>query len=293
MKTMLLADIHESEEHWSRLVEAVAVEKPELVIVAGDLLPKYDGIQAQLAKLPLIRERAGDISRMGAELIITAGNDDNQLALPALRQGETDLLWHDVTARSKPLRGYEFCGAPWVRDYPFPYKYWVAAESEADPGLNPLQLGPPALLDRENEISLIKDWPAFLAGRPAIGQYLSQIAERVNNMASSIWLIHNPPSGLGMDRCGSGDYVGSPAVRGFLARNQPFLAIHGHIHEAPEQPGGRWYAFLGATLCLQPGQGLRRLHYVTCQLKGTLLGELRHSIFGPARGRLSWNLKDQ
>jgi Icc-related predicted phosphoesterase len=45
----------------------------------------------------------------------------------------------------------------------------------------------------------------------------------------------------------------SKAIYNFLERNQPLLSLHGHIHESPD-PSRSWYAKLGSTLCIQPGQ---------------------------------------
>jgi Icc-related predicted phosphoesterase len=42
------------------------------------------------------------------------------------------------------------------------------------------------------------------------------------------------------------------------------LSLHGHIHESPEV-SGRWYAKLGRTICIQPGQ-LDEFTYVTIDL---------------------------
>ncbi|MDP3105392.1 MAG: hypothetical protein Q8M95_12400 [Candidatus Methanoperedens sp.] len=43
------------------------------------------------------------------------------------------------------------------------------------------------------------------------------------------------------------------AIYNFLKKYQPKLSLHGHIHESPEITG-RWYAKLGRTTCIQPGQ---------------------------------------
>jgi Icc-related predicted phosphoesterase len=47
--------------------------------------------------------------------------------------------------------------------------------------------------------------------------------------------------------------VGSKAVYDFIEKNQPLLALHGHIHESPQMTG-KWFAELVKTACIQPGQ---------------------------------------
>ena len=67
-------------------------------------------------------------------------------------------------------------------------------------------------------------------------------------------MLHQPPSGLGMDICEDGRQVGSPTVQRFITDHQPLLGCSGHIHESPYRPGGRWMAQVGRTVWVQPGQ---------------------------------------
>lgn len=87
---------------------------------------------------------------------------------------------------------------------------------------------------------------------------------RPKNVAQSIYVIHMPPCKLGLDESGNGRKVGSKAIYDFLLKYQPKLSFHGHIHESPEV-SGRWYAKLGNTICVQPGQ-LDALTYVVVDL---------------------------
>jgi len=84
-------------------------------------------------------------------------------------------------------------------------------------------------------------------------------------MSHSIYVIHMPPSRLGLDVCANGSEVGSKAIHNFLERNQPLLSLHGHIHESPET-SGKWRAKLGNALCIQPGR-LTPFTYVTIDLE--------------------------
>ena len=53
-------------------------------------------------------------------------------------------------------------------------------------------------------------------------------------------------------------------------KNQPFLSLHGHIHESPEM-SGVWKANLGKTICIQPGQ----IHRFTCAIIDTETREIQ------------------
>ncbi len=280
MKIMVLADIHQAKSKWGELIEAVKEETPELVAVAGDLLPKENGILEQLSFLPTLREYVEAIRKTGAEMVFIPGNDDNQLAVPEMEKGDKEGLWHYVSDRVKEIKGYEFCGCPWVRDYPFGYKHWVAPERAVEVYTAPVQLGSPVHINYKNEIEEIPDLKEYLSRKPSIQESLESMAKQLKDISNSIWLIHGPPAYLDFDLCGSGDRVGSPAVYEFLWEKQPLLSVHGHIHEAPECNGNIWVQQLGRTVCIQPGQMDRGLYYVTFTLQEGSVSNMIHSIYG-------------
>lgn len=63
----------------------------------------------------------------------------------------------------------------------------------------------------------------------------------------TLMVCHTPPHGTRLDRLVNGTPVGSPAVRAFLERRQPDVAVVGHIHE------GRGMDHVGSTLVLNAG----------------------------------------
>jgi Icc-related predicted phosphoesterase len=123
----------------------------------------------------------------------------------------------------------------------------------------------------------------YLTTKPSIANELDQLKKqlRAGEMERSIWMVHQPPSGLGMDICADGRQVGSPTVLSFIQQNQPLLGCSGHIHESPYQPGGRWLARAGKTVWVQPGQVERQLHYVGLEITGRIsVTKITHSLFG-------------
>lgn len=124
------------------------------------------------------------------------------------------------------------------------------------------QLGT-GLLSTQEGFQEIKDWPAYARSLPTLHDELTSLV-RPQNMNKTIYVIHMPPARLGLDKCYSGVEVGSRAVYDFIKKNQPLLTLHGHIHESPQMTG-KWFAKLGKTICIQPGQ-LDDLTYVTIAL---------------------------
>ncbi len=283
MKVLALADVHQSERHWEMLVDAVEKEKPALVLIAGDLLPKYEGILAQVTFVPRLREHAAAIKSAGSELILILGNDDNQLVVPEMEKADREGLWHYIPDRVRKIKGYEFCGCPWIRDYPFAYKYWVAPDGPGEIYIDPVQLGPPAEISEANEIEIIEDLEDYLASKLSVTESLEGMVEQVEDLGRSIWLIHDPPSYLELDLCATGSRVGNPAVYRFLEEKQPLLSLHGHIHEAPVYNNGIWVARVDKTWCIQAGQTEPALSYTTFDLIEGAVYNLRHSLYGKLR----------
>lgn len=103
---------------------------------------------------------------------------------------------------------------------------------------------------------------------------LTAVLERghaaVADAARRLMICHTPPFDSRLDRLMNGTPVGSPAVRAFLERRQPELAIVGHIHE------GRGIDRVGDTVVVNPG-ALRDGGYVVVTDDGVgLAAELRN-----------------
>ncbi len=120
------------------------------------------------------------------------------------------------------------------------------------------------LLSTLNGWEEIEDWYAYAKTLPTIEDELGKLV-RPMNLEQSVYVIHMPPYKLGLDNCANGVEVGSKAIYAFLQTYQPKLSLHGHIHESPEF-SGKWYAQLGNTICIQPGQ-LSPFTYVTIDLQ--------------------------
>jgi Icc-related predicted phosphoesterase len=139
-------------------------------------------------------------------------------------------------------------------------------------------------LDERGEFVPLENLVQHLSAKPSIKQELDRLKQQLEEgeMRRSIWMIHQPPSDLGMGICRNGQRAGSPTVLQFAADNQPLFGCSGHIHESPYQAGGNWVVHVGRTVWVQPGQIDFQLHYVTLEITKTLgINSVRHSIFGP------------
>ena len=86
---------------------------------------------------------------------------------------------------------------------------------------------------------------------------IEKLAGTIKNMERAIFNFHDPPYGTMLDyapklrdmrqSAGETEHVGSKAVAEAIKKYQPFLGLHGHIHES------RAAQKIGRTFCVNPG----------------------------------------
>jgi Icc-related predicted phosphoesterase len=102
-----------------------------------------------------------------------------------------------------------------------------------------------------------------------LAQWLDAAHAEVRDCASLLLVAHNPPLDTTTDRMGSGQHVGSRAVRAFIERVQPDVCLTGHIHEA------RAVDAIGRTQIVNPGALSRGGYAVITLDHGRLTAELK------------------
>jgi Icc-related predicted phosphoesterase len=283
MKLILTSDLHQWIAKWKDLVNLVRKAQPRFVLVAGDLLPKLGGHAEQRDFFPALRRYLLEMKDAATvTVLLYLGNDDHHTLEPLLDALASDELCVNLNGRVHREAGLVFCGVNKVRDYPFGYKHWCVRDG--DFAACPIQFcGEGLTLDEAGEYVPLTSLDEYLAGKPSLGEELDRVVRqlRAGEMERTVWMIHQPPSDLGMDLCSNGQRVGSPTVLEFIRHRQPLLGLSGHIHESPHQSGGAWAARVGRTSWFQPGQVDRRLHCVVVELgDGLDLVSARHGLFG-------------
>jgi Icc-related predicted phosphoesterase len=283
---ILTSDLHQRIGKWDDVVKLVELERPRFVLIAGDLLPKEGGHKAQKQFFRPLRRH---LQRMKESTSLTVflylGNDDHHILEPLLDDLESQELCVNLNGRVHREEGLVFCGMNRVRDYPFGYKHWCA--TDGDYIKCPEQFcGEGLTLDKRGNFVRLDNLLDYLSAKPPLGEELERVKKQLHagEMERSIWMIHQPPSSLGMDICGNGQQVGSPTVSKFIRKYQPLLGCSGHIHESPYQPGGRWMNRIGRTIWIQPGQMDDRLHAVSLEITDDLeVRNITHSAFGESK----------
>lgn len=252
-----VSDLHGSEHRYNALLDAILVRKPAVVFMGGDLFPHRNSsnhTHGDFANDYMLRSFSRLSEEMGCnypDIFLIPGNDDRRSEEPFLIAGEKQHLWIYIHMRLAVLGHYNVFGYACVPPTPFKLKDWERYDVSryTDPGcLAPnegIRTVPP---DNDPE------WSTIAAD-------LVQLTDG-QAMENAICLFHSPPYNSYLDRAALDGksfnhvpldmHVGSIAIERFITEKQPYLTLHGHIHESARITGhwkqqfGRTWAFSAA-----------------------------------------------
>lgn len=178
-------------------------------------------------------------------IYLILGNDDPRIEEERfVRLGETG-VWHYLHNRKDDFSGFTFFGYSNVPPTPFRLKDWERYDVSryVDPGCIPPDEG-------------------FRTMAPDVDLSYATILEELKQltgqgpMGKSVFLFHSPPYKTYLDRAGLDGMmvdhvpmdvnVGSIAIMRFIEERQPWLTLHGHIHES-SRITGHWLQQFGQT----------------------------------------------
>jgi uncharacterized protein len=243
------SDLHGSERRYESLLAAIGDERPEAVLLGGDLLP----FQAQEE---FTRDLAGRFSslrtRLGSRyprVLLIFGNDDPRALEPVFAEYEAEGLWTVLHNRCTDVGAQRIYGYPYVPPTPFMLKDWERYDVShyVDPGCISPEEGFRSVPIEASE-----------SRYSTIALDLERLAG-ADDLTRAILLLHAPPYQTKLDRAAldgkSIDHapldvnVGSIALRRFIEARQPLITLHGHVHESARLTG-TWKDHVGRTLLL-------------------------------------------
>lgn len=262
MRILFTTDLHGSQWKYDRLLRVAQAHQADVVINGGDMLPKDGDLFDQDKFITgCLDAHFAQFNEAGIPYLCYPGNDDLMVFDPLFEEiCQKYPFVLNLAQKRISIHAFEFIGMNWVVDYPFRLKDRCRIDTVEYTFQEQYGTG---LLSTHEGWQEIPDWPAYARSLPTIQDELDRLV-LPDDPTRAIYAIHMPPSGLGLDKCSHGEAVGSKAVYRFLQRLQPRLSLHGHIHESPET-SGKWFANIGQTICIQPGQ-LEPLTYVTIDL---------------------------
>ena len=273
------SDLHGQGALYEQLVALVAVRRPRVVLIGGDLSPHAGGADGVAHQRVFLQGSLVEFARRvreaspTTELALLMGNDDWAANLDCLDAHHGTLWWH-LHDRVLPIDQVPVAGLAWVPITPFGIKDWERWEDGADET--------PARLDgwvsRAGGLEPHRFDPALRT--PTIADALAGLATRMTE-PDTLLVAHSPARDTRCDMTGPGAHVGSRALRAFVERAQPPLVLSGHIHESP-RVSGSYRDQIGRTVLVNPGQfGTPRLCGVWFDPR-RIEDTLRHTVYGPA-----------
>lgn len=276
------SDLHGNKEHYSELFELAEDRRAQAVIIGGDMLPIGGSFQYSLVEQKdfifsfLEPEIKGFLSKAPqATIYAMLGNDDWGASNTHLKNLEGEGILHLLHGRRHRLGdGYELIGYAHVPPTPFIIKDGERRDLQTD---STEQQHCTACCSLEEKITVV-DPRLYFARRKSIEEELEKLPT-AREPDSAVYVMHSPPFRTTLDRLFDGRWIGSRAIRAFIETQQPYLTLHGHIHESSELSGQYWDR-IGKTICINPGQSTEELYAVVFELEDVST-TMEHTVFGP------------
>jgi Icc-related predicted phosphoesterase len=278
MRICFASDFHGRPVLYDQLEDLLRRERPDLVILGGDMLPdgqEHDPSGTQAAwvhgalapRIDAYRQAApglqvaccmGNHDWLHSEAAVRAEQDAGRLILLRMQR-----VWNH--------RGVNFLGCPYSPPSPHYVKDYERLDMAGD-ALPDFDCA--VLVTGENGVRELTVEEHF-RGHPALDE---ELTTTVTPDDPWILVAHAPPHDTKLDHLPNLDRpIGSRAVRRFVESRRPLCALHGHVHESAEVTG-TYYDEIGGVLCINPGQAHERLHAVLFNTSHPR-ASLRHTVF--------------
>lgn len=235
MEILFCSDIHGNVEHYNRILKK-SLEYNALVI-GGDICPK--GANGSIVEqkeflesylIPAIDSLKQEKPEI--KIFIMPGNDDWKGNYELLRKNANRGIFQLL--ESEPLSlsyAYDIIGYPYVPITPFRIKDWEKWDL-ADPTSRKL-IETERAISFEGLISENMDYQnkAFkINDKGSIEKDMEEMFGKIKS-ERTICIFHAPPYNTNLDILNTGEHIGSLSIRMAIEKNQPYMTLHGHIHE--------------------------------------------------------------
>lgn len=295
MKFLYSCDIHGDKAKYQKLLDLAKEFGVRNIVIAGDLLPKHAKDRAVIQREFIhgwFKEFLRKVNEENIRFIVILGNDD----VEAIESEYQRLISNyefviDVSQKKVDIEDCSFIGLSEVLDTPFYRKNRIVIEEGQ---VMPIQRCNEIEIDCGEKIISSLEWEEYRKSKvPTMKSVLEKLPE-ITEGKKGIFVFHDPPFGIGLDECRDGDIIGSRDILNYIKEKQPFMTLHGHVHES-SQVSGNWYSKVNNTICMNCGQsefGEKKLYFtaidternlfkrfmVSCDLEKTKAKEMDESI---------------
>ena len=262
LKLLFSSDLHGNEIQYNKFFKFAEQISADILVFGGDLSPKdkyenfienqreffeyklHDKINKFKAKSPKAR------------IYLIMGNDDCSVNLDVL--DNSDLYLNIHAKRVKLTDNFDIAGYSFVPITPFRIKDWEKFDMSNVPMYlqEYYEYRKKDIYRLDGFKSTKKGWVDFLFNSEI--EKSDSIQKDLENeiftrdAGKTVYIIHTPPNNTNIDQIMDGKNVGSIAVRLFIEKYQPYLTLHGHIHETVDV-SGKFKDSIGNTVCLASG----------------------------------------
>ncbi len=250
MQCIFVSDIHGDTSRYKSLMAIVKKEQPDGVFLGGDLLPGGFGLTGDVEEFfeNVLFSRIRDLRKKGVDtqFFVILGNDDPRSFEPVFIKASTDGLIEYVHEKTVLFGDVSVTGYAFVPPTPFQLKDWEKFDVSQY-----VDIGGVSPLEGMRSVAVSQDSVRF----GTIADDLKWLAKGVD-MDRAIFLFHSPPYNSLLDRAALDDkkidhvavdvHVGSIAIQRFIKRRQPWITLHGHVHESVRLSGS-WHEVFGRT----------------------------------------------
>jgi Icc-related predicted phosphoesterase len=249
-----VSDLHGKISRYEKLFQSILDKKPAVVFLGGDLLPHGIANWSSIGHQDFVNNfLVGEFQKVRQKLkkdypkiYIILGNDDGRFDEEALIKESSNGVWEYIHNRKVQFTEYSIYGYAYVPPTPFILKDWERYDVSryVDPGCVSPEEG-------KHSTGLSNDELRY----STIKEDLKKLTN-TDDLSKSIFLFHTPPYKTNLDRAALNgkkiDHVpmdvniGSIAVKQFIEERQPYLTLHGHVHESPRLTGS-WQDQIGKT----------------------------------------------
>ncbi len=250
MKCLFVSDLHGHIQKYKHLFKYIKKNNPDGVFFGGDILPMipeqndnmYSFInETILNPIEMIKQK------MDTSFFLILGNDDPRRYEPIFQQVDQDNLISYVHQRTVPFSKFFVTGYSFVPPTPFRLKDWERYDVSRF-----VDVGAISPEDGIRSVPVNQKTIRF----DTIKKDLDQLVKNAP-VNKTIFLFHSPPYDSMLDRAALDGkkfdhapldvHIGSIAIRRFITKYQPFITLHGHVHES-SQITGEWKQVFNQTL---------------------------------------------
>lgn len=246
-----VSDLHGSKSRYEMLFREIIRNKPSFIFIGGDLLPHVHRSERVGQKeipdftndylIPGFKNLRRQMGCNYPEVFVIMGNDDHRIEEKSFLEGEKSELWKYLNCSKFKFGPYTIYGYPFVPPTPFLLKDWEKYDVS--------QTIHTGCIDPKKGFRTVE--PEHDPDNSTIEKDL-EILIGQDDMTKSIFLFHSPPYQSNLDLMASNVHVGSIAIQRFIADKQPWISMHGHVHESARLSGdwkqqtGRTFSFSAA-----------------------------------------------